>query len=191
MWIAIRIAVCTLLLLSAALTIAAGDGLAANGYRVPPWARSSTGESAPFELPAWRAGLAAADRTGLRVDGVGLLGDHYFGSASSADADRMSGFRATSGLLRIQRRLFGGSESSGSSGGIDAERSTAAYMGVGYSSLASQGGWSFSADLGVAALRPGSVVRFGRSLGNSQGVDDAWRELRLAPVMQLGVSYAF
>ena len=191
MWIAVRIAVCTSLLLSSALTLAAGDGLAANPYRVPPWARTSAVEGATVGLPAWRSALAEADRTGLRVDGAGLLGDHYFGSAGTADADRLSGFRATSGLLRIERRLFGGADAALSSNGIQFERSTAAYLGVGYSSLATQGGWSFSADLGVIALRPGSVVRLGRSLGNNQGVDDALREMRLAPVLQLGVSYAF
>lgn len=191
MRIAVRIAVCTFLLASGGLTIAAGDGLAANPHRTPPWARANIGEVASVHLPAWRSGLAEADQTGLRVDGSGLLGDHYFGTARSTDADRTSGFRATSGLLRLERRLFGGINAAASSDGINAERSTAAYAGVGYSRLASQGGWSFSADLGVVALRPGSVVRLGRSLGNSQGVDEALREMRLAPVLQLGVSYAF
>ena len=190
MSIAIRIAVCTSLLLSSASTIAAGEGLAMTPGSVP-WARAHAEGGAPAALPAWRSALAEGDRTGLQINGVGLLGDHYFGSPPPASADRLEGFRATSGLLRVERRLFGGLDSLAGGDGVNAERSTAAYLGVGYSSLASQGGWSFSADLGVVALRPGSAVRFGRSLGNNQGVDDALREMRLAPLLQLGVSYAF
>jgi hypothetical protein len=68
---------------------------------------------------------------------------------------------------------------------------TLPYIGVGYSSLAARSGWSFSADLGVVSQSPGNVVRFGRVFGGSQSLDDVIRDMRLAPVVQLGVSYSF
>lgn len=188
---AIRIAVCTSLLLGSGVAVAAGDGLTADAARVP-WARAGVQDPVTVDMPAWRSALSEADRTGLKLGSTGLLGDHYFRYARSADAYRQGGFRATGGLLRIDRR--GRLEATDPAAANDnrlTDPTTAAYLGVGYSSLASQGGWSFSADLGVMALKPGSAVRFGRSLGNNQSVDDALREMRLAPVLQLGVSYAF
>jgi hypothetical protein len=62
------------------------------------------------------------------------------------------------------------------------------YLGVGYSGSSMRYGLNFSADLGLAAQNPGAI-RFGR-VGTS-GLDDFARELRLMPVIQLGVSYRF
>jgi len=59
-------------------------------------------------------------------------------------------------------------------------------MGVGYTGLSVRSGWSFSADLGLVAQNPG-----GLKLIRSQSLDDAVREMRLAPLLQFGVSYAF
>jgi hypothetical protein len=63
------------------------------------------------------------------------------------------------------------------------------YVGVGYSDSSVRGGWGFSADLGLAAQNFG-LQRAARSLGN-QSLDDFVRDLRLTPVLQLGVSYRF
>jgi hypothetical protein len=63
------------------------------------------------------------------------------------------------------------------------------YVGVGYSDSSLRGGWGFSADLGLAAQNFG-LQRTARSLGN-QSLDDFVRDLRLTPVLQLGVSYRF
>ena len=38
---------------------------------------------------------------------------------------------------------------------------------------------------------PGNALRLGRALGGGQSLDDAVRELRIAPLLQVGVSYAF
>jgi hypothetical protein len=35
------------------------------------------------------------------------------------------------------------------------------------------------------------MVRFGRVFNGSQSLDDVVRDMRLAPVVQLGVSYSF
>jgi hypothetical protein len=63
------------------------------------------------------------------------------------------------------------------------------YVGVGYSDSSLRGGWGFSADLGLAAQNFG-LQRTARSLGN-QSLDDFVHDLRLTPVLQLGVSYRF
>ena len=41
------------------------------------------------------------------------------------------------------------------------------------------------------ALNPGGVVRFGRNLGGGQTLEETLRDMRLSPMLQLGVSYSF
>jgi hypothetical protein len=72
-----------------------------------------------------------------------------------------------------------------------AELGTAPYLGIGYTGMSIKGGLSFSADVGVAAMNPGPGLRFGRVVSGAQSFDDMLRELRLTPVIQLGVSYSF
>jgi hypothetical protein len=45
--------------------------------------------------------------------------------------------------------------------------------------------------MGMVSRAPGNVVRFGRVFSGNQNLDDVVRDLRLAPVLQLGVTYAF
>jgi hypothetical protein len=141
-----------------------------------------------------------------------VLGDVYFGAArSGALAVAPSGFRATSGVLigahsallgfaatpasnglfASDRRLFGASAAPISAPDPALDSSTVPYLGIGYSNLWGKSGWSFSADLGVVSQSPANVVRFGRVFGGSQGLDDVIRDMRLAPLIQLGVSYSF
>ena len=47
------------------------------------------------------------------------------------------------------------------------------------------------ADVGVMALNPGSAVKLGRVVGGNQSLDDVLREMRLSPLVQVGVSYSF
>jgi hypothetical protein len=86
------------------------------------------------------------------------------------------------GPLSIDRRLT--SDLYGESGAMP-------YLGIGYSGMAGRSGWSFSADFGLVALAGGNAVRLGRVFGGNQSLDDLVRELRLAPVLQFGASYAF
>ncbi|HEV7577116.1 MAG TPA: hypothetical protein VGO85_13830 [Caldimonas sp.] len=190
---------------------AEGEGLAANADRVP-WARFQSRIAYAPGAPGWRADLAPLERSGLKVGSVGLLGDVYFGSTEAARATSAGGFRATSGvligprspwlgaaaappsngLLAIDRRLFGASANAAAYPADSAlESATVPYIGIGYSNLSGKSGWSFSADLGVVSQSPGNVVRFGRVFGGSQSLDDVVRDMRLAPVIQLGVSYSF
>ena len=87
---------------------------------------------------------------------------------------------ASGGLLNVDRRLFGASAPGLNYVADPASESsgTLPYLGVGYSSLATRSGWSFSADLGVVSLAPRNAVRFGRVFGGSQSLDDIVRDMR-------------
>jgi len=199
---------------ASALTIAdaraEGEGISADADRVP-WGRVQSRIAAAPGAPGWRADFAPLERSGLQVGGVGFLGDLYFGSARAEQA-AAGGFRATSGVLVGARSPWLGAVSSPTTGGLyssdrrlfgasasavvapadpSLESSTVPYLGIGYSSLWGKSGWHFSADLGVVSQSPGNVVRFGRVFGGGQSLDDVIRDMRLAPVVQLGVSYSF
>ncbi len=141
--------------------------------------------------------------------GLALLGDYYLTQQGRALTGSYSGgLRATGGLLVGARgRPWGwapGSVAALSAGysvgrgfdlmpgrrGADSDDlpESLPYLGVGYTGLRSlhDGGWGFSADLGVVALRPRSMVRLGQ-----QSVGDVLRDLQLSPMLQLGVSYSF
>lgn len=111
-----------------------------------------------------------------------LVGNYYFQNAGlrlPAAWDAVGGLRATSGVLTAQRYQ------SGTTTGL----ATWPYMGLGYSGQALKGGWGFSADLGLALNAGGT--RLGRAVFGAESLDTAVRELRLSPVMQVGVRYAF
>ena len=189
---------------------AEGEGLSADADRVP-WARFQSRIAYAPGAPGWRADFAPLERSGLQVSSVGLLGDLYFGSTPAPRATSVGGFRATSGLLIGGRSTGLGSVSTSTSGLLATDRrlfgasaapltypadptvdnTTLPYIGIGYSNLSTKSGWQFSADLGVVSQSPGNVVRFGKVVGGSQSLDDVVRDMRLAPVVQLGVSYSF
>ncbi|WP_157263509.1 hypothetical protein [Azohydromonas aeria] len=145
------------------------------------------------QAPAWRGDLAPA---GNGPRSMKLLGDYYLSGPGFGQGQVVGGLRATGGVL-----LGSGSPLLGASAGAPLtfsvmrsltpnrgddglEAPPVGYLGIGYSSLSLRGGWGFSADLGVttgAGLRP----------PEARTLDDAVRELRLRPVLQLGVSYAF
>lgn len=188
--------------------IAHGEGLKPDPDNVP-WARWQARLSIGTPAPAWRTDFGSVDRNGLKIAGVSLMGDYYF-SRSVAAGGMASGFRATSGLIvgprsglwagrpglappgsvNVDRRLF---DPANGAFGVEAnaDNGTVPYVGVGYSGLSPRGGWSVSADLGLVALAPGGAVKLGRVLGGTQGVDELLRDLRLSPLIQLGVSYSF
>lgn len=147
------------------------------------------------------------DGSGLKLGGASLFGDFYFSRSIRGAAG--SGFRATSGIFvgSTSAALLSGPPAGvipgkafsverrhlGIWGIAPAEASTdpqaTPYVGIGYTGLA-KSGWGFSADLGLVALNPGSAVKLGRMF-NGQSLDDTLREMRLAPVVRLGVSYSF
>jgi hypothetical protein len=148
------------------------------------------------------------------VRNLSVLGDYYFSNrwasraVLGASGDGLNGgFRATSGLLLGQRsgaypllnlanptRNFNVDLRTAyvpSNEPAPVEASAVPYVGVGYTGMSSKGGWGFSADVGVMALKPGSAVKLGRVMGGGQSLDDVLREMRVSPMLQLGVSYSF
>jgi hypothetical protein len=135
-----------------------------------------------------------------------LLGDYYFSRARLGQGQVSSGFRATSGMLLGQRALALGTPAMPSSQGMavtqlrqprgalpgieSASEPWAAvpYIGIGWSGVSVRGGWGVSADLGLAG-RSGS--NGGLRVSGNQSLDDLLRELRISPMVQVGVSYAF
>ena len=175
-----------------------GDSLTLNPDQLP-WARWQGRLSLGTASPVWRPGVESN-----KVSSASLMGDYYFGR-SLVGLGSAGGFRATSGLIfgpraslttgqpglaagnafSIGSRLFGQSATPYTSD-TAGDNATLPYLGLGYTNLAARSGWSFSADLGLVAQTPGGI-----RLVRSQSLDDAVRELRLAPLLQLGVSYAF
>ena len=167
-----------------------GDSLSLNPDQLP-WAR-------------WQGRLSLGAATPIKVSSASLMGDYYFGR-SLVGPGSSGGCRATSGLIfgprstlatgqpgltagngfSIGSRLFG-QAAMPSTSDTTGDSATLPYLGFGYTGLSARSGWSFSADLGLVAQTPGGV-----KLIRSQSLDDAVREMRLAPLLQLGVSYAF
>jgi hypothetical protein len=197
-------------LLACSVAWADGNGLTADADRVQ-WGRLH-GRVAYTAIPGWNGNFSFDDNSGLKSSTASIMGDLYFGGWVGDDKVQAGGFRATSGivvgarnnlwgtlggapasgLLSVSRRLFGQSPApSTNAWDTNADSATLPYIGVGYSSLATRSGWSFSADLGLVSLNPNNAVRLGRVFVGSQSLDDVVHDMRLAPVLQLGVSYSF
>jgi hypothetical protein len=143
------------------------------------------------------------DSAALRPRSAALFGDYY---VSRPFFGNTGGVRLTSGVVTGPRGAvfgpgqattpgqFGFSSVSRGAGPTFADASgdanqTLPYLGIGYSGSSLRGGWGFSADLGLTAQNGGNQ-RLARAM-MSQTLDDTLRELRLTPVLQLGVSYRF
>ena len=182
-------------LLAAASAVQASDGA------------GITASTEQFQWARWQGRMSfGAEAAGLKLNTVSLMGDYYF-SASLAGSRSAGGFRATSGLLlgprtqswlgqpgltagsafSVGTQALGQAAALPAAGEPPSDTTTLPYLGLGYTGLSLRGGWSFNADLGLVARSPGNVVKFGRS----QSLDETVRELRLAPLLQFGVSYSF
>lgn len=140
---------------------------------------------------------------GSRVLSANLLGDYYL--TSSGFSSVSGGLRATGGVLMGPRSM---SQSSGGlalgSGPVAAGRrslslngldsyglepsANMSYVGIGYTGRVQRSGLAFSADFG---LMSGGVSgpRLGRT--DAQGFEDAMRDLRFKPLLQLGLAYSY
>lgn len=114
-----------------------------------------------------------------------LLGDYRIDALRFGQG--AGGLKLTSGVLVNLRGLVAG-------GAIVAnpEASSLAqpYAGIGYSGASARGEWGFSAELGLTAQNPGAAVQFGR-LFNGVSFGDTVRDLRLQPMIRLGMNVAF
>jgi hypothetical protein len=187
---------------------------AALGSAAPVWAQGLTfDENALFgpRLQA-RVGLntsatvADGSNASWQQQAGVLLGDYYFSRTRLGAGAVNSGFRATSGVMLGQRSLALGTPAFANGPGmglttlrqprvampgleVAAEPWAAVpYVGVGWSGVSVRGGWGVSADFGVAGR---SYNSGGLRVSGGQSLDDLLRELRLTPMVQVGVSYAF
>jgi hypothetical protein len=168
------------LLTLAATGRAAGPGLAMDAPEAswPRWGarlQVSTDPLTQGDLPAATA-LS-------RAHAVQLLGDFYIARPRLGEA---GGLRLTSGLWMSARRdsLAVGLP------WASATLESWPYLGIGYSASSPRGGWGLHADLGLAMRNPGGL-KLDRLVSGGQTLDDAMRELRLRPVVQIGASYSF
>lgn len=176
-----------------------GNGLLTNDSAWPRWqARLSILTTPPLlRHDSWRADYG--------VNGAAFLGDYYF-TRSMPRLGNTGGFRATSGVLLGARSAHLLSAGQGGrtlnvqrrnddlrTALLDDSQETvvAPYVGVGFTALYGKSRWGFSADFGLVGRQSGSAVKLGVSVSGQQNLDDAVRELRLSPLMQLGVSYSF
>jgi len=146
-----------------------GEGAVSGGLRL------SSGVRVEPRQPGMAASnLASALRRGM-VGGTagGIAGGTAGGAAGGAAAGTASWIAPTASLI-----------DSGS------EFVTLPYIGLGYTSLAVRAGWGLSADIGLGGKRPGLAPRLGSSPATGS-LENLLNDLRLAPVIHLGVSYAF
>lgn len=140
---------------------------------------------------------------GSRVLSANLLGDYYL--TGSGFSSLRGGLRATGGMLLGPLSM---SQSSGGlalgSGPIAAGRRSLvlsgpdayalepsgnlSYLGIGYTGRAQGSGFAFSADFGLVSGSY-SNLRLGRTY--AQGFEDAMRDLRFKPLLQLGLAYSY
>ena len=184
-----------------------GSGLTTNGDKLP-WLRWQGRLSVEVQTPLLRSGLGEAQASGLQVRSVSLMRDYYL-TRSLIGAGLEGGLHTTGGLIvspgsrtagqapfgaqpgfNSMARRGDGASLLGSDAGTDGS-ATVPYLGVGYIGQSAKGGWSFSADLGLVALAAGNAVKFGRVFSGTQTLDGLAREMRVAPIMQMGLSYSF
>jgi hypothetical protein len=180
--------------------LAAGTAWADGGLTVSadevPWPKFQARVSLTTTTP-----LSTDLTSSSTLQGGRVLGDYYFSSGPLLGSPRLTGgFRATSGLLFNSRGASlslptvprGAGTVSLSQQGLSASADapdgshTVPYVGVGYTGLSVKGGWGFTADVGLMAVGSGSGLR-----PRGQTFDDVVRDLRITPVLQLGLSYSF
>lgn len=133
------------------------------------------------------------------LQGGAVFGDYIFASPSfgsfRASGGLMSGGLGGLPLLNINAgSRLGVSLLSGNAPayvpGSEAP-ATLPYVGLGFTGATGLAGLAITADLGVTAERPSAATGLGRALFGNQGMERSLREMRLGPVMQLGVRYTF
>lgn len=193
-------------LLSIGFMLGARATLAASGLAPPDsadiwpqWQARITLSSATL-APVSLTGLgdaASPSRTALQSGAV--FSDYYLDAPGLRLPASLGGLRATGGLMVGPRGLALGGAALPAGGiqrlGLAVQSGIAPwagesgadavpYIGVGYTGLSLKGGWGVTADLGLVAEHP-------RALFGNQGWDSTLRDLRLSPVLQVGVRYAF
>jgi hypothetical protein len=144
--------------------------------------------------------------SGYAPAAVSVGGDYYFSKNLVDAAAPPSGFRA-SGALLIRQPGVSLSDLAWSSRAATSLAlrqpyaslaepagqglSAMPYLGVGYSDYSLKTGWGFWADIGLVVQSPSNALGMTRVISGTQSLDDLVRELRLSPMLQLGVNYSF
>jgi len=200
-WKMCRIPLTCLLALLAA-PAGAQDGLNVAPDQMP--SLHAAGHSARFGLGDLQMNLSVTE-PGTALVRARVLGDYYLTGPGFGDDQVRGGLRVTSGLAigpsggtsaLPPSRLGDGlqweaREPATSLYESQGPRVTLPYIGLGYTSLSAREGWGLSADIGLGGQRPGERVRFGAGNPTAAQFENMLNDLRLAPVIQLGVSYAF
>ena len=189
------------------LALLAASAGAQNGLNVTiegPVDLRTADRSVRFGVGEFRLDLAVSQISPAQVGGR-LLGDYYLTGPGFGGTDVSGGLRLTSGLAVGPRDGIAALPVSRTGGGLQlgqrelgstladryGEQVTLPYVGVGYTTLSAREGWGLSADIGLGGQRPGERVRFGAGNPSAAQFESLLNDLRLAPVIQLGVSYAF
>jgi hypothetical protein len=201
-----------LLLLSLALPAAADDGLQAPAAAAvwPQWQARITLQSVVSTSPLGtnlmsgplQARLGDGPAPQRHLQSASLLGDYTFATPwigsfrasggvllGSAGPTAMSGNWGASGLGLALNNSSAAAALTNAAGQDAASPST--YLGLGFSGAAWRSSLAFSADVGLLAERPGAALSAGRALLGNQGAQNALRELRLSPLLQVGLRYQF
>lgn len=149
---------------------------------------------------------ASTDWAGYAPTAASVGGDYYFSKSLVDNAVPPSGFRA-SGALLIRQPGVSLSDLAWSSRATTSLAlrqpyaslaepagqglSAMPYLGLGYSDYSLKTGWGFWADIGLVVQSPGNALGMTRVMSGTQSLDDLVRELRLSPMLQLGVNYSF
>jgi hypothetical protein len=203
-----------------ALACAAGTAAADPGLRVDGAGGFWYGTQTRLSVHAVRADATpvrlgyqtSAGLSGIAPMAAAVSGDYYFSKDLADATSPRTGFRASSVLLIRQPGIslsdlawssraavsFGTSHGvalpSLFPGLVDSSADNASampYLGIGYSDVSLKTGWGFWADIGLVVQNPANALGLGRVMSGNQGVEDLIRELRMAPMVQLGVSYSF
>lgn len=187
-----------------AAPVHAAGGLAAPAPETvwPAWSARLSVQTAvvsPLLNRGWATDFNAATRR--QFQGAAILGDYALAQPS------IGTFRATGGVLagsqagtpmltaRAGQRLglvVQDATPAMLPGASADPPATVPYLGLGFSrAAAGAAGLSLSADIGIVAGHPGQAAGVGRALLGTQGMEAALRELRLSPMLQLGVRYTF
>jgi hypothetical protein len=175
----------------------AADGLVAPAADTlwPQWQARIAVQTSTWS-PLATASLLDSSAPSRSLQGASVLGDYIFASPA------FGSFRATGGLFfgnaggapllsgsagpRLGLSLQGGAAISP---GQDSA-GTLPYLGLGFSSAALLPSMSVTADFGWVAGQSSALVGGGRPLFGNQA-SAALRDLRISPVLQLGLRYAF
>lgn len=183
-----RCLVAVALVAAATSPLAQDRGLRLERDGASPWKASL--ESASGSI----SGQVMATRPSLRLTGDYWLGELRFGNLSLGSL-RISGglLHGPQGNVVVPQALSAHAPGYGPSAtdfrlGLAAGRgnSTWSYLGVGYATTL--GAIGVQADLGLAAQNPAAA---GLSRLGDTGLDSLVRDLRLTPVLRLGMSYRF